>query len=285
MSRRAVLAAVVAVLFVCGQAGAAPAEQASLRVASFSDAAGDSGAAPDITVVDIGNDVVAGPIVFWVTLANRPDGLAGEDYVAILLDTDRNPATGDQTGSEYFLIAAADGAGLARWDGTTYVEAAAASVGVDFSKSEKALRIEIHPSELGGISSFNLFLVGVTGEDGDVAPNGPPGWSYTFATGKPPLTVLRGVMAPKAPVAGKPLTASILVGRGDTLDLLGEGKVTCSLTVGGKALRAARATLVQGLPVCRWNLPKTAKGKLLKATVSVSFGGSTAKKTFTARVK
>lgn len=270
---------------MCAQAGAAPAEQASLRAASFSDAAGDSGAAPDITAVDIGNDVVAGPIVFWVTLANRPEGLVGDDTVGVLLDTDVNPATGDMTGSEYLLIVAADGSGLVRWDGTTYVEAGAASLAVDFSRIDKALRIEIHPNEVGDISSFSLFLVGVTGEEADAAPNGPPGWSYTLATGRPPLTVLRGVMAPKAPVAGKPLTASILVGRGDTLGLLGEGKVTCSLTVGGKALRAARATLVQGLPVCRWNLPKTAKGKLLKATVSVSFGGSTAKKTFTARVK
>jgi hypothetical protein len=75
------------------------------------------------------------------------------------------------------------------------------------------------------------------------------------------------------------------VGRGDTFDFLTQGKVTCKLLVGGRLLRAARAGFAQGLPQCRWNLPRAAKGKMLKGTISVSYGGSTAKKTFSARAK
>jgi hypothetical protein len=94
------------------------------------------------------------------------------------------------------------------------------------------------------------------------------------------------VLSPKRPVAGNVFLATILVGRGDTFDLLGSrGKVTCTLLVGGKPLRAARMAFSQGLPVCRWILPRTAKGKLLKGSIAVTYAGSTAKKTFSVRAR
>ena len=70
--------ALLAGLSIAPVAGSAPATRASLHAASaasFSDAAGDSGAAADVTDVDVGNDLVAGHIVFWVTVPNRPDNL------------------------------------------------------------------------------------------------------------------------------------------------------------------------------------------------------------------
>jgi hypothetical protein len=279
-------AALLSVVALAAPAAGAPAEQAALNAASFKDGGGDSGAAAaDVTDVDVGNDVVAGPIVFWITLANRPDDLAGEDALYVLVDADRNPATGDETGAEYLIIVDAESVGLVRWDGADYVDVDAASLSATFFKSETSLRIGIHPSDLGGLSAFDFFILTLNGEDADVAPNGPPAWSYTLASGRPPLAVFGFALSPKAPAAGKQLTATMRVGRGDTLDVLDQGKVTCTLIVGGKAVKAARAGFTQGLPQCRWNLPKSAKGKLAKGSISVTYGGSTAKKSFSARVK
>lgn len=281
----AVSAALLAALLMATPAGSAPAEQAALNAASFKDAAGDSGAAPDVTDVDVGNDVVAGPIVFWVKLANRPDDLAADDVVFIAIDADRNRDTGDEDGAEYAIGVDAESVWIDRWDGETYVEAEGPSLAATFSRSDRFLRVTIHPNDLGGLSSFDFLVLSFAGDDFDAAPNGPPWWSYTLASGRPPLAVLGFALKPKAPAAGKRLTATMGVGRGDTLDLLDQGKVTCKLIVGGKAVKAARAGFTQGLPQCRWNLARTAKGKLLKGTISVTYGGSTAKKSFSARVK
>jgi hypothetical protein len=229
-------------------AASAPVERAAFNTASFEDAAGDSGIAPDVTGVDVGNDVVAGPIVFWIELANRPDDLTADDGVVVLLDTDRNPATGDEDGFEYAIGVTSEGFGLSRWDGATYVDTSMASLTASFFKTSKTLRVSIHPSELGGVTAFDFFVLGLAGEEFDLAPNGPPSWSYTLATGRPPLVALGLLLSPKAPAAGRLLTAAMPVGRRDTLDLLAQGKVTCTLLVGGKPLRAARAGFTQGFP-------------------------------------
>ncbi|MEX1358449.1 MAG: hypothetical protein WD981_07490 [Gaiellaceae bacterium] len=281
----AVSAALLATLTVAAPAGSAPAEQAALNAASFKDAAGDSGAAPDFTGVDVGNDVVAGPIVFWIKLENRSTDLTGDDVVFLLIDVDRNPETGDEDGAEYAVGVDAESVWIDRWDGEAYVEMESSSLAATFFRSDRFLRVTIHPADLGGPSSFDFFVLSFAGEDVDAAPNGPPWWSYTLAGGRPSLLALGLLLNPKAPAAGKALTATMAVGRGDTLGLLDQGKVTCRLLVGGKALKAARAAFAQGLPQCRWNLPRAAKGKALKGTISASFGGSTAKKSFSARAK
>jgi hypothetical protein len=284
LRRSFIAAALLGALVAAAPAGAPPAEQAALNAASFKDAAGDSGAAPDITDVDVGNDVVAGPIVMWITVPNRPDDLVDDDVLWVGLDIDQNAATGDELGVEYW-IGVAETVWLERWDGTDYVNADATSLRANFVKSAKAIRISIHPDRIGVTSAFDFFVEAVNGEEADAAPNGSPAWRYTLASGRPLLSVLGFVLKPKAAGAGKPLTATMAVARADTRELLTLGKVTCTLIVGGKPVKAARAAFVDGLPQCRWSLPRSAKGKLLKGTISVTYGGSTAKKSFSARVK
>jgi hypothetical protein len=75
----------MAALILVGVAGAA-------NSASFSDPAGDSGSAPDITNVSITSDD-SGMLTFTVTLANRPT-LRSDDGVYVNLDLDQNPDTG-----------------------------------------------------------------------------------------------------------------------------------------------------------------------------------------------
>jgi hypothetical protein len=49
----------------------------------------------------------------------------------------------------------------------------------------------------------------------DFAPNGPPDWAYTIATGRLALSVTGSALAPKRPTAGKALNAALLIVRND----------------------------------------------------------------------
>jgi hypothetical protein len=279
--------ALLAVLWVVPSAGSALLASARVNAssaASFSDAPGDSGVAPDITDVDVGNDVVAGPIVFWVTLANRPDDLVAGDELGIFLDTDVNPATGD-LGSEYAIFVQAESLGLFRWDGTTYVFVESASLSARFSTTDKAIRVSIHPSELGALTAFNFAVQSFSGEAFDYAPNGPPEWSYRLTTGRIGLFVVGSAVTPKRPTAGKGLSALLQVGRSDTNEILTLGKVTCMLRIGTKSVRATKSLFVAGLAYCSWKLPSSAKGKLVQGSILVSYGGASVKKSFSVRAR
>lgn len=281
--------AVLTAFSVAPSAGAAPLTRSSLHAASaefFSDAAGDSGVAADITDVDVGNDVVDGPIVFWVTLANRPDDLIAGDDLSIYLDTDRNPATGD-AGAEYAISVDAEVVGLYRWDvaTSTYVFVESSSASARFSKGDKAMRVSVHPNDLGGITAFTFSVQSRSGEAIDAAPNGPPDWPYTLAAGPVSLVVNAAALVPKTPVAGKKLAAALLITRRDINEVLSSGKVTCTLKVGTKSVRTARSGFSSGLPFCSWNVPRSAKGKLLRGSISVTFGGVTVKRTFSKRAR
>jgi hypothetical protein len=274
-------------LSVASPAGSAPFAPAAIHAPSamfFSDAAGDSGAAPDITDVDVGNDVVAGPIVFWITLPNRPDDLVAGDSLAVLLNTDRNPDTGGG-GIDYGIGVDGESVGLGRWDGTTLAPVEAPSLVARFSKVDKAIRVAIHPNDLGGTTAFDFFVGAFSGDDLDSAPNGPPGWSYTLISGRPVLSIAGSAVLPKRPLAGKPLAVAMQVVRGDINEVLAQGKVTCSLKVGTKSVRATRSGFTSGVAFCSWKVPTSAKGKLLRGTISLTYGGVTAKKSFSVRAR
>src|SRR5438477_9411429 len=76
--------------------------------AEYTDPAGDAKSAPDLTKVAVTLDPGSNALVFVVDLA-ADDALAGGAAIFIALDTDRNAATGDKTGSEYFVALFADG--------------------------------------------------------------------------------------------------------------------------------------------------------------------------------
>src|SRR3954469_9757893 len=80
-----------------------PAGSAATMVdpSTYTDPAGDAKTAPDITGVKVLLDPGSGALVFGIDL-----GAA----VFVALDTDRNSATGDQAGSDYFVAVFAAGA-------------------------------------------------------------------------------------------------------------------------------------------------------------------------------
>jgi hypothetical protein len=285
--RKTIVALVIAVAALAVPAAlASPAAESAAAFKTQNDPSGDGGAAPDITEVQVGNDVVAGPIVMWITLANR-ESFGGGDLLFLYLDTDLNPSTGgvDFAGADHAIGISSDAALLFRWDGASFAQMPAPSLEADFFKSEKAIRISLQPTDLGGTRGFNFYLVSRNGDSRDFAPDGAAIWSYSLTSGQVVLTVEDFAVSPKAPRAGKRFAAAIQVGRDDINEILDSGKVTCRLRVGTKTVRAASARFADGVAVCSWNLPKTAKGQTIRGTIAVTFAGVTVTRAFSARVR
>jgi hypothetical protein len=240
------------------------------------DPAGDSGVTPDVTTIDVGNDVVAGPYVMWILLANR-SALNPDDGVIIYLNTDLNEATGTGPGIDYaILFNAPDTCILTRATGTDFEQIPAPSLQCGFVPAEKSLRVEIQPSDIGGTRAFNFFIVTMAGTTyGDVAPDSGV-LSYSAVSPPVKLTLDAWSVAPKS---GSVL-ARMTVGRDDIFETLATGVVSCSLKVGSKTLPATTKGFVNGDATCKWTVPKSARKKALRGVMKVSFGGSVVTKSF-----
>ena len=113
MGRRTVLLAAIVATLVLGAGGAGAA------TATFTDAQGDAiGGAADISQVVVSNDF-DGNVTFAMTIPNRPTFTA-DDFVVILLNVDRNAATGNN-GFEYAIVVDGTKAELVQWNGTAFV--------------------------------------------------------------------------------------------------------------------------------------------------------------------
>src|SRR5436190_18227824 len=95
MLKRVLVAAIVAACIAAAAASAAPAP------VTFTDPAGDNGAAPDLAGVSVSNDA-AGGYSFDVALASD---FAPDAQFYLYLDTDKNPNTGDpdNLGADYVI--------------------------------------------------------------------------------------------------------------------------------------------------------------------------------------
>jgi len=277
MQWKPVLLAILVAGVVATAAAAAPATR------FYEDPSGDSGAAPDVAQVDVGNDLVKGTIVMWVSLPNRT-ALGADDALLVYIDADLNGATGSSSGTDYGITVDDSGATFYRWNGTDYAQAPAGSLDASFVAEEKAVRIEIHPADLGGTRGFNFFFVTVTGDATDVAPDGDAVWTYSLATGQLVLTKAGGAATPAR--AGRPFAIGVRVNRSDINETLAEGAITCSLRVGKATIRARLAEFVDDVATCGWGaLPKSAKGKKLVATITVRYGGASVSHAVTTTVR
>jgi hypothetical protein len=103
------------------------------------------------------------------------------------------------------------------------------------------------------------------------------------------LTVRDAVVAvsafrlfPTPPRAGRPLQATLLLGRGGTP--VRPDRVLCKVAVGGKALVGRTVRLANG-GRCVWALRASAKGKRLAGSISATAGGKTFTRRFAANVR
>jgi len=273
---------VAAATVTAAAAGAAALAAPAAQI--FNDPSGDSGAAPDVTEVQVGNDVVEGFVVLWITAPNRPL-LTPSDGVLTYLDTDLNSTTGnvDRGGADFGIETTAAGSRLFRWDGATWAQTPAPTLHQVWIPGANAGRIEIHPRDLAGTRAFNFYVVTLNGDSFDVAPDGEGLWSYSLASGPLRLTKEEARATPAR--ASRPFTLRLEVGREDTNEILGTGRVVCTARLGKLSLRGTARGFGANGSICTWKLPKAAAGKRLTATITVGYGGASVSHSYSGIVK
>ena len=285
--RRLLLAAAVGLAAV-GLAGTAGGAMGA-NSAGFSDPVGDSGNAPDIGAVSVSNDDT-GKLTLQLTIANRPQ-LAAADLVLVLMDTDGNPSNG-LGGADYVVAVSNQGAMLLSSAGGNLTRANAPSFSGSYTAGVAAITLDAR--EIGNPGTITL-VAGASGDAGASVGDLAGPWSYqvTVSSTTPPAAI-----PPAAPLtlsvlqistskarAGRPFAAALTVRRNDTRELLEEGQVSCAARINGTLLKVARkAGPDAGVAACAWQLPKTAKGKRLTGSITVTEQGVSVTRTFSARI-
>jgi hypothetical protein len=262
---------------------------------SFADSTGEDASAPDITGIDVSN-TDAGLITFHVKISNRPT-LTSDMLLLMFMDTDGNASTGDPdiAGADYALQLDSGGAGLFKWNGTTY-DPAPSQTSVTYRYDSSGATLTASAADLGGAKVVNFATIVLSGlatdasgnpdltnAHSDVAPDAGHGlYAYNVLT-KLTLKQTAFTTSPKPAKAGARFTASLAATESDTNGPVANGTVACAATVKGVRV-AATHSLANGVASCFWKLPKAAKGKTLIGRISITVQGTTLTKTFSARI-
>jgi hypothetical protein len=266
---------------------------------TFADSIGEDPSAADITSIAVSNDD-AGLITWKINISNRPT-FTNDMGVVIALDTDRNASTGDSQGlapgTEYEIDLFPGAVQLFKWNGSDYVDPPSQSTLV-FAYDSTGATIKVNASELGGTNGFNFLAATITGIA--TAPNGDPDFTNihfdlapdfghgTFAykvLTKLKLAVASFVTTPSAPHAGGVFSESLAATENDTGGPVSKGTVACSATIAGKHLVTLAKLFANGVASCSWKIPKTAKGKAFKGTVTLTDAGAIATRSYAGAVK
>jgi hypothetical protein len=86
------------------------------------------------------------------------------------------------------------------------------------------------------------------------------------------LSAKRFVTTPGRPRAGKPFAIDLPVTRSDTGRAITSGAVSCRVLAAEKRV-AAQGRVVRGAGRCAFVVPASARGKVLRGTVTVRSGG------------
>ena len=278
------------------------------------DPVGDAkGGAPDITQVVTSNDA-AGVITFRITTVAP---IIDSSIIGVDLDTDSNPGTGGG-GFEYGLIAGTGGFGILKWNGTTFVTATAPSL--TMIRTGNVVEFKINRSDIGNVDrfGFDAFTVNFDaadeylGED-DAPDGGAYVYSLTFtqcANGKDddgdgkvdgndlgcsspsdnlesddPVTLKAGkaITVPAKPRPARRSSSGQPLSAWRPAPESAPGTVKCAARIGTKALPAT-GKVGSGVAACKFSLPKTSKGKLVKGTITVTVQGHAIKVPFSFKV-
>jgi hypothetical protein len=268
-------------------AGTAPA--ATYPTATFGDAGGDSATGPDISGVTVSADAI-GNLTFRVAIANRPTLTRPLD-VYVRLDTDRNSTTG-RFGGELNLFGSfggsSDGIWLDRWDGAAWVDAGGAPAAGGYANG--VATFTVRAADLGATALG--FWVGATDDwdddtNFDAAPDSGE-WSYALVAETPAVPLqLRldrwSTIATRGPATSfRQFVTAMGVVRTDTGAVV-RGTITCRATLAGKIL-VGRFYTRGGTANCSWLVPKTARGKALRGTMTVAWQGRRVARAFSYRV-
>ncbi len=264
--------------------------------ASFGDQTGDHQVtetlvAPDIGAVQVSN-TPDGMITFRVAIANYGE-LPPRSRIVALFDLDRNVDTAE-LGFERSISHLVDATGPARvileqWDEASfgYVQIPASTLTSSYSGG--SFTMSISRSELGNTAGFNfalftiLFGANLRDRVGDIAPNANR-WTYDLVgLPAPQLAATRFARMPSRPVSGRSFTVETLVRRLDTGTALSSATVSCAARVGQSKVRAV-GRFSAGRARCVVSVPRTAKGKTLRGTLTVRGAGARLVRPFSYRV-
>jgi len=273
------------------------AARATTNSQSYQDSTGEDPAAPDITSIDVSNDDT-GLITFQVNIANRPT-FTSDMLLDIFLDTDKNAATGstDFFGADYVIELQPGSVGLFQWNGSDFVGAASQS-SLTFSYGTGGATIRVNALDLNRSKGFNFAVVAQSGiatdatgnpdftnEHIDAAPD--PGHG-TFAYDVRVTVVLKVsafTTTPSPAKAGKTFSAGLALTESDTNAGVDSGTITCSARIAGQVVRVKARRLVDGVAVCVWSIPKTARGKTIRGSIAFATQGAQASRTFAAKIR
>jgi hypothetical protein len=253
---------------------ATPAGGRVLEIGFLDDPAGDG--TPDITRIGVGSNATA--VTFMVDLANQTTLAAGQG-IFVLIDSDVNLDTG-LSGVDVVLALNSEGAALLRWNGTQLAQAESQSV---YGYHHDGFRLAAARSELGLTTGTLRFIVLTAPlESGDQSPDSAIA-EYVLSNAALTLQIA-SFKAAKTIVAGKRFTATLQARRSDLAELSTAGDVLCAAKVGTKKVKVT-ATFPADLATCSGVVPKTAKGKTLKVTVTLTLDGVRVTRTASIKVK
>ena len=242
---------------------------------TYTDPAGDSGTAGDITSVAVLGDKGTGQLLFRITGTNIASSETNPLFLDI--DSDANLLTGNiaNNGSDYLFYVDGDSYFFAHWNGGDWVETP--NLSVHISGGTTQILISVNRSELGNASVLNFFAwtVNVTDKVFDNAPN-DGAYNYSLDTNGPQITSVDVKTTPAAgPRAGKrfviiPTGLKLPAdGRTTTTAILPES-YSCTAKLGAKQLSGT------GTGGCTFTVPKKkARGKKLTVQLTVTYEGTT----------
>ena len=271
---------------------------------TYPDATGDSGIAPDLTAVVISNDA-NGRLDIRLDVPSQPE-LASDARLFLVMDTDINRTTsapGFLGGDYLFELDGADRTfGLYRWDGSLWqLQETAAQV-----TYSGGAHISVNRNELGSTDEFGFYAKSYvdgsgpeTGRTDFVPDSSTETYMFPLPIPEAPDVQLKSIVAVPSgpPRAGSRFTLSVtavLAVSGKKI-AVAPGKLTCTVTVGGRRTRAKVGSVGGLAKTCAVVVPSDARGKQLvirlAGTVAVSVEGSTSDfsttftKTVTKRVR
>ena len=256
---------------------------AGAAATAFPDPAGDHDAAPDVTSVRV-SDAKSGWITFAITTPNYAS-LPSESVILLTVDADSNPETGE-VGAELRITLAGGEVVLERWKGQRWV-LDTLPMQVRARKGRNVVFVDLHVRELDNARRFGFSVLSADLNSAveevvavDFAPSDLSYWGYELAN-RPALILVASepVATPSRPKAGRSFVVSLPVRRSDTGRPIASGTVGCRVLVAGVAVRAT-GRVVAGSARCALVVPRAARGKMVRGTISVRAAGSRVSRAF-----
>jgi hypothetical protein len=242
---------------------------------SYTDPAGDSGVAGDITSVTVVGDKSIGALLFKIAGTNLAS--SEKNLLFLNIDSDANPLSGNLTdgGTDYSFVMDNGSYWFDHWDGSQWVEAANSTVRITGNTTQ--IMVSINRSEIGNSSDFNFSATTLSLSEIalDSAPN-EGAYNYSFEANGPQIDSVDVQTTPSAgPRAGKRfviLPTGLKLppdGRTTTTPVLPES-YSCTAKLGAKQLAGS------GTGGCTVAVPKKkARGKRLTVQLTVNYQGAT----------